>query len=116
MVRNALDAWQGNTRWCDVPLYCLAQIIGAFAGVAAAHLMFGELAFLCVAAPSDGACTVVERVRCHLRFDCGHYRLFSQPPERYPLSAVAAYIAAACWFTASTSFANPAVGAGACNE
>src|SRR5881296_308677 len=33
------DAWQGGIRWRDVPPYVVAQIAGAFAGVAAAHLM-----------------------------------------------------------------------------
>src|SRR5271163_2975844 len=36
------DASQGGLAWRDVPGYLVAQIAGAFAGVAAAHLMFGE--------------------------------------------------------------------------
>src|SRR5580698_730349 len=35
------DAWQGGIAWRETPAYIAAQIIGAFAGVAAAHLMFG---------------------------------------------------------------------------
>src|SRR5271167_1723972 len=35
------DAWQGGLAWREVPGYLIAQIAGAFAGVAAAHLMFG---------------------------------------------------------------------------
>src|SRR5262245_49158812 len=34
------DASQGGLRWSDVPVYILAQVVGAFAGVAAAHVMF----------------------------------------------------------------------------
>src|SRR5437879_9709835 len=34
------DAWQGGRPWRHVPAYILAQVSGAFAGVAAAHLMF----------------------------------------------------------------------------
>src|SRR5688572_28960564 len=34
------DAWQGGLSWRDVPVYIVAQIAGAFAGVAAAHIMF----------------------------------------------------------------------------
>lgn len=34
------DAWQGGLPWRAVPPYIVAQIVGAFAGVAAAHLMF----------------------------------------------------------------------------
>jgi glycerol uptake facilitator-like aquaporin len=39
------DAWQGGLAWRDAPGYVGAQIAGAFAGVAAAHLMFGEPLF-----------------------------------------------------------------------
>src|SRR5262245_29610440 len=35
------DAWQGGLRWRDVPAYLVAQLGGAFVGVAAAHAMFG---------------------------------------------------------------------------
>src|SRR6195256_991929 len=35
------DASQGGLPWREVPGYLLAQIFGAFTGVAAAHLMFG---------------------------------------------------------------------------
>jgi glycerol uptake facilitator-like aquaporin len=35
------DASQGGISWREVPGYVAAQIIGAFAGVAAAHVMFG---------------------------------------------------------------------------
>jgi glycerol uptake facilitator-like aquaporin len=34
------DASQGGLPWPDVPAYILAQVVGAFAGVAAAHTMF----------------------------------------------------------------------------
>src|SRR5271155_5026554 len=36
------DAWQRGIAWRHVPAYIAAQIFGAFAGVAAAHLMFGQ--------------------------------------------------------------------------
>ena len=35
------DAFQGGLSWREVPPYVLAQVTGAFAGVAAAHVMFG---------------------------------------------------------------------------
>src|SRR5580693_3443243 len=35
------DAWQGGIAWREAPAYIAAQIAGAFAGAAAAHLMFG---------------------------------------------------------------------------
>jgi glycerol uptake facilitator-like aquaporin len=39
------DASQGGLAWREVPGYVSAQLIGAFAGVAVAHLMFGEAVF-----------------------------------------------------------------------
>src|SRR5208282_5286057 len=39
------DASQGGLPWREVPGYLAAQLIGAFAGVAAAHLMFGVAGF-----------------------------------------------------------------------
>src|SRR5271170_6169010 len=36
------DAWQGGLPWRDVPAYVAAQLVGALAGVIAAHLMFGQ--------------------------------------------------------------------------
>src|SRR2546423_13748259 len=35
------DAWQGGLAWRDVPVYVIVQVLGAFAGAATAHLMFG---------------------------------------------------------------------------
>src|SRR5689334_13023294 len=39
------DATQGGLRWKEVPAYLLAQVAGAFAGAAIAHVMFGEPVF-----------------------------------------------------------------------
>ncbi len=105
------DASQGGLAWRDVPIYVAAQLAGAFAGVACANVMFGLPVFFASA-----------RVRA------GWAQLFSEAVATFGLLAViwgcsrreragvaavpfavAAYITAAYWFTASTSFANPAV-------
>src|SRR3954470_10658659 len=39
------DASQGGVAWGDVPVYIVAQVIGAFAGVGAANLMFDNPVF-----------------------------------------------------------------------
>src|ERR1700685_2724111 len=39
------NASQGGLAWHEVPMYLSAQIVGAFAGVAVAHLMFSEPLF-----------------------------------------------------------------------
>ena len=102
------DAWQGGIAWREVPAYIAAQIIGAFGGVAAAHIMFGEPVFFASHhVRSGGAQLFSEFVATFglLSVIWGCVRLRS---NAVPF-AVGAYITAAYWFTASTSFANPAV-------
>lgn len=102
------DASQGGIRWREAPVYIAAQIIGAFAGVAAAHLMFSEpLFFASRHERSGGAQLFSEFVAtfCLLAVIWGCSRRRS---EATPF-AVGAYVTAAYWFTSSTSFANPAV-------
>jgi glycerol uptake facilitator-like aquaporin len=103
------DASQGGLRWREVPVYLAAQTAGAFTGVAAAHLMFGlPLYFASRHARAGGAQIFSEFVATFglLAVIWGCTRLRSQAATPF---AVAAYIVAAYWFTASTSFANPAV-------
>jgi len=102
------DASQGGTAWRDVPVYIAAQVAGAFAGVAVAHLMFGEpLFFASHHARTGGAQWTSEAVATFgllaTIWGCARRR-----PALVPF-AVGAYITAAYWFTSSTSFANPAV-------
>lgn len=103
------DASQGGLAWRDVPFYIIAQITGAFAGVAAAHVMFGEAVFfLSGHVRAGGAQLFSEFVATFglLAVIWGCVRLRSAGVVPF---AVAAYITSAYWFTASTSFANPAV-------
>jgi glycerol uptake facilitator-like aquaporin len=102
------DASQAGLPWRECPGYITAQIIGAFAGVGAANLMFEKPLFF---------------ASHHVRH--GNAQLFSEFIATFGLLsvirgcvrlrstavpfAVAAYITAAYWFTSSTSFANPAV-------
>jgi glycerol uptake facilitator-like aquaporin len=102
------DAWQGGLPWREVPAYVLAQLVGAFAGAAAAHVMFGlPLFFASRHERSSGAQLFSEFVATFgllaVIRGCARRRSAAVP------FAVAAYITAAYWFTASTSFANPAV-------
>ncbi|HKR97196.1 MAG TPA: MIP/aquaporin family protein [Candidatus Angelobacter sp.] len=102
------DATQRGLPWAEAPSYIVAQCLGAISGVYAAHLMFG---------------LPVMQVATHIRN--GPAQLFSEFIAAFGLLAViwgcsrarmsavpyavGAYITAAYWFTASTSFANPAV-------
>jgi glycerol uptake facilitator-like aquaporin len=102
------DAWQRGLAWRDVPVYISAQVGGAFAGVAVAHAMFGlPLFFASRNVRSGGRQAFSEFIATFglLAVIWGCVRLRS---SAVPF-AVAAYITAAYWFTASTSFANPAV-------
>jgi glycerol uptake facilitator-like aquaporin len=102
------DAWQGGIKWSEVPTYIAAQLAGAIAGVAIADPMFSEPAlFVSHRARHGGAQLLSEFVATFgllaVIWGCARYR-----PHTTPF-AVAAYILGAYWFTASTSFANPAV-------
>jgi len=102
------DATQGGLRWQEVPGYIAAQIAGALLGVAAAHLMFGEAVFqVSQHVRAGGAQLFSEFVATFgllsVIWGCSRLRA-----EAVPV-AVGLYITAAYWFTASTSFANPAV-------
>ncbi|HEX4871712.1 MAG TPA: aquaporin, partial [Nevskiaceae bacterium] len=103
-----VEAWQGRLPWREAPVYLLVQLLGAFVGVAVAHLMFGEALFSpsttersgAAQAFSEGVATFGLLLLIGL---CG-----ARKPGALPV-VVAAYISSAYWFTASTSFANPAV-------
>ena len=102
------DATQGGLDWREASCYVGAQFLGAVAGVAAAHLMFGEPLFFASQHARTGVAQwwaefVATFGLLTVIWGCSRAR-----PEAIPF-AVAAYITAAYWFTASTSFANPAV-------
>jgi glycerol uptake facilitator-like aquaporin len=102
------EAWQGNIARSEVLPYIVVQVAGAFAGVAAAHLMFGEPLYFASehvrAGPAQWWSEFVSTFGLlAVIISCSRSR-----PHVTPF-AVAAYITAAYWFTSSTSFANPAV-------
>ena len=102
------DASQGGLAWREVPVYIAAQIAGAFCGVAAAHLMFSEPLFFASRHGRAGNAQLFSEFVAtfgllSVIWGCVRLRSSAVP------FAVGAYIVAAYWFTASTSFANPAV-------
>ena len=102
------EAWQKNLPSREVLPYIAVQVAGAFAGVATAHGMFGEALFFASehvrTGPSQWLSEFVATFGLiGVIIGCSRSR-----PAVTPF-AVAAYITAAYWFTASTSFANPAV-------
>lgn len=102
------DASQRGMAWRDVPAYILAQVVGAFAGVAAAHAMFDQPVFTASTRVRAGAAQAFSELVATFGlvaviWGCSRKRSTAVP------FAVGGYITAAYWFTASTSFANPAV-------
>lgn len=107
-VVSLYAAMEKHISWREAGLYTVVQIIGAVCGVFAAHMMFAIPVF---------------EVSQHVR--AGGAQWWSEFVATFGLlaviistsrsnhettpAAVAAYITAAYWFTASTSFANPAV-------
>ena len=103
------DWLQGGLSKRDAAAYIAAQMVGAFAGVAAANVMFElPVFFASQKIRTGGAQWFSEFVATFglLAVIWGCVRLRSATVVPF---AVAAYITAAYWFTASTSFANPAV-------
>ena len=101
-------ASRGLHPWREVLPYLLVQLGGAFAGVAAAHLMFQEPVFSASTHVRTGAAQwwsefVATFGLLSVIWGCLRQRIAAIP------YLVAVYITAAYWFTASTSFANPAV-------
>ncbi|HEY3826841.1 MAG TPA: MIP/aquaporin family protein [Bryobacteraceae bacterium] len=102
------DASQGGLPWREVPAYLAAQVTGAFAGVAAAHLMFGEPLFSASRHARAGGAQLFSEFVATFGLLCVIWGCARLRSSAVPF-AVGAYITGAYWFTASTSFANPAV-------
>ncbi|HYC56329.1 MAG TPA: aquaporin [Candidatus Binatia bacterium] len=109
---NPVVSWmemaRGELAAPEALAYSTAQILGALAGVACAHAMFGHDAWTLSTTARNGASQVFSELVATFGLvavirGCSYSR-----PAAVP-AAVAAYIASAFWFTASTSFANPAV-------
>jgi glycerol uptake facilitator-like aquaporin len=102
------DAWLGGVAWSDGLPYVGAQVVGAFAGVAAAHRMFELPLFFASQHARSGSAQVFSEFVATFGLLAVIWGCVRARPDAVPF-AVAAYITAAYWFTASTSFANPAV-------
>jgi glycerol uptake facilitator-like aquaporin len=107
-VVSAMSVWDGRLSGCRGFVYMLAQFIGAFAGVAAAHAMFGlpivQISEKMRPTLGESVGEVVATFGLVLMISLAwRFRVEAIP------TAVAAFITSAYWFTSSTSFANPAV-------
>ena len=101
-------AFRGDHRWSDTPAYIAAQFGGAIAGVWIAHAMFAEPLWQLSQKPREGLAQGLSEFVATFGLIAVIWSCSLKRAQAVPY-AVASYIAAAYWFTASTSFANPAV-------
>lgn len=107
-VVSVADALEGGLPWSEITPYVFSQVVGGISGSVLAHVMFslpfvslsrharsGPAQFISEFTATFGLLSVI--------WGCSRSRSNVVP------FAVSSYITAAYWFTASTSFANPAV-------
>lgn len=103
-----VDAWLGGIAWREAAAYVFSQISGAVTGVTVAHLMFGVPVLSVSTRVRSGAAQTFSEFIATFGLLSVILGCARSSPSAVPF-AVGAYITAAYWFTASTSFANPAV-------
>lgn len=102
------EAWRGGLAWKDARRYSCAQIVGGVAGVILAHAMFGLPLLQVSGHARSGPAQALSEVVATFGLLLVIRSCARSWPEALPV-AVGLYITGAYWFTASTSFANPAV-------
>jgi len=107
-VVTLMDAWEGGISWAETPYYVGGQILGAVAGAEVAHLMFSLPGISLSHHARSGATQVFSEFVATFGLVSVIWGCSRQRANAVAF-AVGAYIMAAYWFTASTSFANPAV-------
>jgi glycerol uptake facilitator-like aquaporin len=107
-VVSLMDAFERGLPWKETPHYVMGQVLGGITGAVVAHLMFGLPLVSFSRHDRGGPAQVFSEFVAtfgliSVIWGCSRLRSNAVP------LAVGAYITAAYWFTASTSFANPAV-------
>jgi glycerol uptake facilitator-like aquaporin len=102
------DAFVGGIRWRETPGYVSAQVLGAMGGAVVAHWMFGLPTVFLSQHARSGVAQLFSEFIATFGLMCVIGGCARRRPDAVAF-AVGAYITAAYWFTASTSFANPAV-------
>ena len=107
-VVTLTEVFSGNLSWRESALYILWQILGAFFGVGIANLMFDLPVFFASTKIRAGSSQFLSEFIATFGLIMVIQTGVKFRPKLVFLM-VASYITAAYWFTASTSFANPAV-------
>jgi len=107
-VVSLFSAMERHISWREAGLYTIYQLVGAVLGVFAAHVMFDVPIFELSHHARSGVAQWWSEFVATFGLLAVIISTSRSHHEMTPV-AVAAYITAAYWFTASTSFANPAV-------
>ena len=99
---------RGDLPWRVAATYMVAQVLGGMLGVWAAHLMFELQVFQLSATTRTGLGQWLAEAIASFGLVLTIFGCVARAPAAVPY-AVGLYITSAYWFTASTSFANPAV-------
>jgi glycerol uptake facilitator-like aquaporin len=102
-------ALRGQMPWPEVPFYVAAQFSGGLLGTILAHLMFGRAWYSVSAHERSGLPQLLSEFVATFGLLCVIWGCMKMRSALATPIAVSGYIVAAYWFTASTSFANPAV-------
>ena len=102
------DAIERGIPWREVPAYIVSQCAGGVCGALAAHLMFGLSPYSFSTHVRSGASQLFSEFIATFGLLCVIWGCSRVRPAVVAI-AVGCYITSAYWFTASTSFANPAV-------
>lgn len=107
-VVTVMDAFERGLPWREAPHYVAGQVLGGISGAIVAHVMFGLSAISVSRHDRSGAAQAFSEFVATFGLMCVIWGCSRLRSNAVPF-AVGAYITAAYWFTASTSFANPAV-------
>jgi glycerol uptake facilitator-like aquaporin len=101
-------ALRSELPWSEAGIYIAAQLLGGLVGVWVAHLMFELPVWQFSITERTGAGQWLAEAVATFGLLLTIFGCVARRPDSVPY-AVGLYITAAYWFTASTSFANPAV-------
>jgi arsenate reductase len=111
-VVSFADAAMGGLSWRDAAAYLPAQVAGCITGAVGANLMFGLSAASISTKHRASGPHALSEVIATAGLVLVIFALVRAGRAATAPAAVGAYIGAAYWFTASTSFANPAITVG----
>jgi glycerol uptake facilitator-like aquaporin len=107
-VVSLADAIEGGLAGREIPAYMFAQVLGGVGGTIVAHAMFALPLLSFSRRARNGPAQILSEFVATFGLLCVIWGCSRSRPKAVPF-AVGSYITAAYWFTASTSFANPAV-------